>query len=197
MVKGWPNVLGSYDYRIELVNRLDKSKRIIREHVAEFETNTCWGYTKFIKLGHLERDNFLIPEEDLLEFRFYVYPSNELQLITDLRFYIESLETSKREQAEVIKQLREGNQPHDLSTDEINEKPIPQQSHSWPKRDWIKDDRSDVIFRTLGREALDIELKGKSNLLPTVEHPLAAVASSGIMEEKAEVAKKLCESTKL
>ena len=62
----------------------------------------------------------------------------------------------------------------------------------WPRRDWSKEERSDVLFRSLGREALDIELKEKSGLLPTVDHPLAAIAvASALMEDKPECTKKL------
>lgn len=99
MHKGWPGVEGSYEYRIELVNRADRSKRQPREHVSEFETNTSWGYNKFIKLDQLTKEGYLDVAEDAVEFYFYVFPASECQLITDLNRYIESLEASKSEVA--------------------------------------------------------------------------------------------------
>lgn len=97
MCKGWPNVVGFYEYRFELVNRLDKTKRTSREYTSEFETTISWGYNRFIKLDQLEKEHYLLPEEDLLEFRYYIHPSTELQLISDLNRYIESLEQTNRE----------------------------------------------------------------------------------------------------
>ena len=97
MTKGWPNVEGSYEYRIELVHRVDKTKKQPREHTSDFETNTSWGYNKFIKLDQLEKEGYLDTTEDTLEFHFYVSPANECQLITDLNRYIENLETTKQE----------------------------------------------------------------------------------------------------
>jgi hypothetical protein len=97
MYKGWSKMEGSYDYRIELVNRLDHSKVTSRQHVSEFETSVSWGYNRFIKLDQLEKENYLDPTEDLLEFRFYINPSNEMQLLNDLTKYIESLESTVKE----------------------------------------------------------------------------------------------------
>ena len=99
MHKGWPGVEGSYEYRIELVNRVDRSKRQPREHVSEFETNTSWGYNKFIKLDQLVKEGYLDLAEDVVEFYFYVFPANECQLISDLNRNIESLEAAKAEVA--------------------------------------------------------------------------------------------------
>lgn len=125
MYKGWSKMEGSYDYRIELVNRLDHSKVTSRQHVSEFETSVSWGYNRFIKLDQLEKENYLDPAEDLLEFRFYINPSNELQLLNDLTKYIENLEMTVKEvprhltkQSEEISSLKEGhNQNEDSSID--------------------------------------------------------------------------------
>ena len=97
MCKGWPGVVGLYEYKIELVNRKDRTKKTCREHMSEFEATISWGYNRFIKLDALEKEHYLDTEEDLLEFRYYIYPSSEFQLITDLNRYIESLEGITRE----------------------------------------------------------------------------------------------------
>jgi MATH domain len=101
MCKGWPGVVGLYEYKIELVNRKDRTKKTCREHMSEFEATISWGYNRFIKLDALEKENYLDSEEDLLEFRYYIYPSSEFQLITDLNRYIESLEDNNKQVSSV------------------------------------------------------------------------------------------------
>jgi tripartite motif-containing protein 37 len=49
MVKGWGNEVGSYEYRVEMVNQRDPRKIITREFVSEFESSVSWGYNRFFK----------------------------------------------------------------------------------------------------------------------------------------------------
>lgn len=37
---------------------------IVREFSSDFETGECWGYNRFFKIELLERDGYLVPNED-------------------------------------------------------------------------------------------------------------------------------------
>lgn len=109
MFKGWPDSKGCYEYRIELIGRADRSRRTTKEHMSEFETNVSWGYNRFVKLEQLEREGYLIPEEDLLEFRYSVQPSNEFQLLADVHAYITHLENVNKQVSSQIDQSKRRN----------------------------------------------------------------------------------------
>jgi tripartite motif-containing protein 37 len=70
MYKGWSDWNGTYEYRVELVNRKEPNKKIIRDFTSDFETSVSWGYNKFFKIDQLEREGFLDPQEDLVRLKF-------------------------------------------------------------------------------------------------------------------------------
>lgn len=104
MVQGWGNEVGSYEYRVEMINYKDPRKVITREFVSEFESSVSWGYNRFFKLEWMAKEGYLDTEKDEVVLKYYISPSNEVQLISDLKKYIKYLEGHNT----LIKQESEG-----------------------------------------------------------------------------------------
>merc|ERR1712032_653899 len=100
MYKGLKDWSGYYDYRIELVNRISQEKIIHREFSSAFEETVSWGYNRFFKLEDLEKELYWKADEDIIELKFFVKPTNELVQIQELKKYTELLELEKRQLAE-------------------------------------------------------------------------------------------------
>jgi hypothetical protein len=84
MVKGWGNEVGSYEYRVEMVNQRDPRKIITREFVSVFESSVSWGYNRFFKLDWLVKEGYLDTEKDevlfLQKMNYRLYSSTILRL---------------------------------------------------------------------------------------------------------------------
>eukprot|EP00164_Ancoracysta_twista_P003046 GFYU01004062.1.p1 GENE.GFYU01004062.1~~GFYU01004062.1.p1 ORF type:complete len:906 (-),score=50.70 GFYU01004062.1:160-2877(-) len=112
MVKGLPET-SKYEYRIEMVNHMNPSQCVVREFASDFEVGECWGYNRFYRIDLLEREGYLLPDDDTIVLRFYVRAPTYFQQCRDQRRYIEQLEVSNaqlRQQLSEIKQSTHGSQ---------------------------------------------------------------------------------------
>ncbi|TPX62771.1 hypothetical protein SpCBS45565_g06918 [Spizellomyces sp. 'palustris'] len=77
-----------YQYRVELVKHGCNTLSLNREFSSEFTPGECWGYNRFCRLDLLERDGYWDPNDDVLEFRYYVRAPTYAQKCRDLSHYI-------------------------------------------------------------------------------------------------------------
>ena len=123
MVKGWGNEVGSYEYRVEMINHRDHKKIITREFVSEFESSVSWGYNRFFKQDWLAKEGYLDTEKDQVILKYYISPSNECQLINDQKKHIKYLEIGnnslKHESNELRVQLKDQLEKRLKSVDEL------------------------------------------------------------------------------
>eukprot|EP01017_Pseudomicrothorax_dubius_P013644 TRINITY_DN1608_c0_g1_i16.p1 TRINITY_DN1608_c0_g1~~TRINITY_DN1608_c0_g1_i16.p1 ORF type:complete len:523 (-),score=83.52 TRINITY_DN1608_c0_g1_i16:1073-2641(-) len=101
MVKGLQES-SKYEYRVELINQKNSNVLVMREFASEFESGECWGYNRFFKIDLLEKEGYLIPEEDMIVLKYYVRPPNYYKYCLDQKAYINALESSNAQlQSEV------------------------------------------------------------------------------------------------
>lgn len=49
-----------------MMNQKNSKVIVLREFASEFETGECWGYNRFFKIDLLEKEGYLVPEEDMV-----------------------------------------------------------------------------------------------------------------------------------
>jgi tripartite motif-containing protein 37 len=85
-----------YEYRVEMVNHKNRNASVVREFASLFEVGECWGYNKFYRLDLLEKEGFILPDQDVIVFRFYIRPPNHHEKCREQQKYIKNLEESRR-----------------------------------------------------------------------------------------------------
>lgn len=63
MLKGSNEPL-KYEYRVEMLNKRNPNQIVMREFASDFETGECWGYNRFFKIELLDRDGFIVSDDD-------------------------------------------------------------------------------------------------------------------------------------
>ncbi|KAL4441692.1 hypothetical protein ABPG74_008689 [Tetrahymena malaccensis] len=131
----------NFEYRVEMINQVNPDLRVTREFVSPFETGATWGYEKFFKLSQLESEGYLLPESDMLIFKYYVRSPSYSQFCQSKQNRIEELESKNLLLQEEIKQLKENqsqNQPK-ISHDDISHLQVSEQL----KFDCINESKAD------------------------------------------------------
>ncbi|EAR97126.1 B-box zinc finger protein (macronuclear) [Tetrahymena thermophila SB210] len=119
----------NFEYRVEMINQVNPDLRVTREFISPFETGATWGYEKFFKLSQLESEGYLLPESDMLIFKYYVRSPSYSQFCQSKQNRIEELEAKNLLLQEEIKQLKE-NQSHNqrqISNDDISQLQVSEQ----------------------------------------------------------------------
>ena len=98
--------VSKYEYKVEMENRRDPHKPMVREFASEFESGECWGYNRFIRIDALCDEGFLDPEEDRIFLKYYVRAQSFAQQCRDQQRYIDFLENDKQRQSDHLGDLR-------------------------------------------------------------------------------------------
>jgi len=106
MLKGLQDS-SKYEYKVEMINHKDPDAVVLREFASEFETGECWGYNRFFKIDLLEKDGYILPEDDTIILKYYVRAPSYFQQCQDQRKYIQHLERLKNQSATTINELKE------------------------------------------------------------------------------------------
>lgn len=108
---------GDVDYRIELLHPTDTSKKVTRAFRSTFERGECWGFSRFMRLDHLEEEGYVDASDGSIKLRFMVrYPEFSTCSAAQER-YIQYLENINKQQALKL-DSNATSQEHDLDEDE-------------------------------------------------------------------------------
>lgn len=75
----------TYEYGIEMLHRSHPHQSILRSFSSDFEVGACWGCHQFFQIDLLEKEGYLLPEEDVITFRFHVKALTFSQQCRDLK----------------------------------------------------------------------------------------------------------------
>ncbi|XP_024391968.1 uncharacterized protein [Physcomitrium patens] len=100
------NEPATYEYGIELLHRTRPNQRIVRKFSSDFEAGACWGYYQFFRIDLLEKEGYILPDEDTITLCFYVRPLTYQQQCQDLRRSLAALQVERDESAAQVAVIR-------------------------------------------------------------------------------------------
>jgi len=106
MVKGLQDS-SKYEYKVEMINQRNPDVVVLREFASEFETGECWGYNRFFKIDMLEKDGYLLPDDDTIVLKYFVRAPSYFQQCQDQKKYIQYLEKLKNQSSSTVAELKD------------------------------------------------------------------------------------------
>lgn len=92
----------TYEYGIEMLHRSCPHQSILRNFSSDFEVGACWGCHEFFQIDLIEKEGYILPEEDIITFRFHVKALTFSQQCRDLK---RALAAVQIERNDVLDQL--------------------------------------------------------------------------------------------
>jgi tripartite motif-containing protein 37 len=196
--------VSKYEYKVEMENRRDVPKPMIREFASDFESGECWGYNRFIRIDALCDEGFLDPEEDKIFLKYYVRAQTFAQQCKDQQRYIDFLENDKQQISDRLSDLHTKLQTYESPAKAVRlpsppviisaENPLEHigdnvEVHSEDEQVQVEEDREEEIRSDDDLEAMTRKLKllSKLRLQERRKRQNSSEASHKSSEESEEV----------
>lgn len=96
----------TYEYGIEMLHRSHPHQSILRNFSSDFEVGTCWGCHQFFQIDLLEKEGYLLPQEDIVTFRFHVKALTFSQQCRDLKRALAAVEIERNDALAQVTAIR-------------------------------------------------------------------------------------------